>query len=65
MITITGTVSEVAHGTDIDILTVSSEKRKSKIKCDFGELAKFAPGDRVTITLERDGTLFDEREKED
>lgn len=59
-IIIQGSVSEVARGTDMDILTISDEKRKSKIKCPFEALNGYVPGDRVQITIDRDPTLFED-----
>jgi len=59
---IKGSVSEVTSGVDHDVLTISNEKQKSKIKVPAGDLNSFKPGEKVHITIERDGTLFEEPE---
>lgn len=56
---IKGAVYEVSSGIDHDVLTISNEKQKSKIKVPAGELASFKPGEKVYVTIERDGTLFE------
>lgn len=65
MIQITGIITEKTEGEEVNSITITQGKAKSKIKFTpmQAEIEDFQIGEKLTVVIEKEATLFDKPEK--